>query len=200
MALVIHKPARPAAPSDNVAIESNIVTKTDKAPNKSKFNISQRFVIQQVYHIYKAIVSALSSRNTVILCYTLVVVSILMWRLSRNRFSAENARTVTIPSRSSPKSEKMGDLVFDSMRRRSRPVLRYPTASSQYAKPMMHAGRRNQGNTTLHNSQISRQKNSVKSRPSRNRDDRRKKTGKRGIHSLQRTRQGGINSFDILAL
>lgn len=75
--------------------------------------------------------------------------SIFRWRLSRKRFSAENARTVTMPSRSSPKSEKIGDLVFDSMRRRSRPVFKYPIANSRYAIPMKVAGTRNQGNTKL---------------------------------------------------
>ena len=41
----------------------------------------------------------------------MVVISIFKCKLSKNLFSAENALTVTIPSKSSPKSEKMGDLV-----------------------------------------------------------------------------------------
>lgn len=61
---------------------------------------------------------------------TLVVISIFLCKLFKNLFSEENARTVTIPSSSSLKSEKMGDRELDSMRRRSRPVLRYPMASS----------------------------------------------------------------------
>lgn len=45
-----------------------------------------------------------------------------------NLRSAENARTVTIPSNSSPKPEKIGDRVVLSILRRSRPVRRYPIA------------------------------------------------------------------------
>ena len=121
IALVIHKPARPA-PFVKVATEKSVVTRTDKAPSASKFRRSQRFVIQNEYHIFNIV----SHRWT---CekrkkFTLVVVSTFKCKLSKNLFSAENARTVTIPSKSSPKSEKMGDLVLDSIRRRSRPVLR----------------------------------------------------------------------------
>ena len=55
---------------------------------------------------------------------TRVVRSILVCRPSRKRFSAENARTVTIPSSNSPKPEKIGEREFDSIRRKSRPVFR----------------------------------------------------------------------------
>ena len=47
------------------------------------------------------------------------------------------------------KSEKMGDRVLDSNRRRSRPVFRYPTAHSLYTKPITMAGNRKAGKTTL---------------------------------------------------
>ena len=50
IALVIHKPARPA-PFVKVATERSVVTRTDKAPSASKFKSSQRFVIQNEYHI-----------------------------------------------------------------------------------------------------------------------------------------------------
>ena len=129
IALVIHNPARPA-PFVSVATENSVVTSTAIAPSTSKLSNNQRFVIQNVYHIF-------------------VVVSIFTCRLFRKRFSAENARTVTMPSSSSPKSEKMGERVLDSMRRRSRPVLRYPIASSRYPKPMKKAGTKKAGKTTL---------------------------------------------------
>jgi hypothetical protein len=50
IALVIHKPARPA-PFVKVATEKSVVTRTDKAPSASKFKSNQRFVIQNEYHI-----------------------------------------------------------------------------------------------------------------------------------------------------
>jgi len=68
---------------------------------------------------------------------------------SKKRCSAENALTVTMPSNISAKSEKMGDLVLDSMRLRSLPVLRYPMAISRYRRPRMNAGNKKYGNTTL---------------------------------------------------
>jgi len=43
----------------------------------------------------------------------------------------------------------MGDLVLDSMRLRSLPVLRYPMAISRYRRPRMNAGNKKYGNTTL---------------------------------------------------
>ena len=49
----MHKPARPAS-FVKVDIENNVVIKTDKAPKVSKFKRSQRFVIQKLYHIWKA--------------------------------------------------------------------------------------------------------------------------------------------------
>lgn len=60
---------------------------------------------------------------------TFVVTSILLVWKSRKRCSAEKARTVTIPSKSSPKFAKIGLRVFDSILRKSRPVFRYPMAS-----------------------------------------------------------------------
>jgi len=51
IALVIHKPARPA-PFVKVATERSVVTRTDRAPSASKFKSSQRFVIQNEYHIF----------------------------------------------------------------------------------------------------------------------------------------------------
>ena len=51
IALVIHKPARPA-PFVKVAMEKSVVTRTDKAPNASKFKSSQLFVIQNEYHVF----------------------------------------------------------------------------------------------------------------------------------------------------
>jgi hypothetical protein len=129
IALVMHRPARPAS-FVKVDIENNDVIKTDKAPKASKFRRSQRFVIQKLYHIWK------SQKIIVILSYkkrirTLVVVSILTKTLLRNLFSAENALTVTIPSSISPKSEKMGGLAMYSILCKSRPVFRYPTANSR---------------------------------------------------------------------
>lgn len=148
MALVIQTPARPAL-SCNFEIEDNIAIKTAKAPRTSKLNRSHMSVIQNVYHIY---ILWVKMRQTKMGLFTLVVTSILRCRLSRKRFSAEKARTVAIPSRSSPKSEKMGDLELDSIRRRSRPVLRYPIASSRYANPINRAGMKNQGKTKLKSS------------------------------------------------
>ena len=50
IALVIHRPARPAS-LVKVDIENNMVIKTAKAPKASKFRRSQRFVIQKLYLI-----------------------------------------------------------------------------------------------------------------------------------------------------
>jgi hypothetical protein len=54
IALVIHKPARPA-PFVKVATEKSVVTRTDIAPRASKFRRSQRFVIQNEYHIFNIV-------------------------------------------------------------------------------------------------------------------------------------------------
>ena len=121
IALVIHNPARPA-PFDSVDIENSVVTKTETAPRASKFKSNHRLVIQNDHHIYKGPQNAKCLPSTP--RHTLVVLSILACRLLRKRLSAEKARTVTIPSNSSPKSEKIGERELDSILRRSRPVLR----------------------------------------------------------------------------
>ena len=51
IALVIHKPARPS-PFFKAATKKSVATRTDKTPRASKFKESQRFIIQNEYHIF----------------------------------------------------------------------------------------------------------------------------------------------------
>ena len=100
--------------------------------------------------------------------------------------SKRGARTVTIPSRSSPKPLNIGERLFDSIRRRSRPVFRYPMASWRYTKPIKVAGMRNSGKKKLGGRQV-KAFSSISMNNSRNGKDRGKEGGQRSVDSLHRT-------------
>jgi hypothetical protein len=128
---------------------------------------------------------------------TCVVKSTRLCCSLRNRLSTENARTVTMPSSSSLKLENIGERVLASIRRRSRPVLRYPRAISKYTNPIKAAGTRNQGKMTLKKDSMTFWFTFNQIWHSRNRYDGNEEHGQRGIHAFQRLHKLGVNRLNV---
>jgi len=103
-----------------------------------------------------------------------------------------------IPSSNSVNPEKIGDRVLDSIRRRSRPVLRYPRASCRYRYPSTKAGKRNSGKTKLDSNYWQRNFNR-RWQNSRYGDDSCEESCQGRINSLQRACQCGIYSLNIFS-